>query len=286
MNFQQGNFGQPPQRRPPPHSQIYQENFFQFLHQGSTQGFQTQTHQGLGGGFQQQRKANALYSIKQLKPTDEEGKEIRFQLMLRNPPSYAVVSNFGATLVSLFLPDRVGQLQDCVLGFDTQAEYDRPGDKNPYFGCTVGRNANRIQGSEFSLPNGQRYKLDSNCGESENLHGGFGWHRLFWDVIGLTENSVTFGRVSKHGEDRVPGTVIVTSKYTFAQGKTKCGKYRAHVEVEYTGKLAENEKLQTPINLTNHSYFNLAGQGSNHAFQFGVLDHLVSINADSYTPNN
>lgn len=121
---------------------------------------------------------DSFYSLKKLKPTDKDGKEARFQLMLRNPPSYAIVSSFGATLTALVLPDKNGQLEDCVLGFDSKSGYDT----RRCFGGTVGRIANRIQNAQFTLPNGKSYKVDANSGVNEHLHGGFGWHRKFWDV--------------------------------------------------------------------------------------------------------
>lgn len=99
-----------------------------------------------------------------------------------------VLSSFGATIVSVFLPDKNGNVEDCVLGFDTMAEYDRDGGLNPYFGCTVGRFANRIDNAQFTL-DGQTTNLDATNGKA-TLHGGLqGWHRRIWDS-NIIENGV------------------------------------------------------------------------------------------------
>ena len=120
------------------------------------------------------------------------------------------------------------------------------------------------------MPNGETHKLEAN--EPPNhIHGGHGWHRRHWSVLENGPNSITFGYTSSDGDDRYPGTVLATTKYTLTQGMTLSKKFRAHLEIEMQAKLGQKEVLSTPINMVNHSYFNLAG----HDYQNGVMDHYL-----------
>ncbi len=169
----------------------------------------------------------------------------------------------GATLTELHVPDREGQLADVVLGFDDLAGYES-GD-NQHFGCTTGRYANRIKAGKFTL-DGVDYQLATNQGPN-HLHGGSqrGLDKVTWDAKPLA-NGVRFTYSSPDGEENFPGKLDVVVTYTLDDDNA--------LRIDYT---ATTDK-PTIINLTNHSYFNLAGHGSG-----SVLDHEVWIDADRYT---
>jgi len=173
----------------------------------------------------------------------------------------------GGTLRELHVPDRNGILTDVVLGLDTVAEYEGP--KNAWFGCITGRYANRIAKGKFSI-NGNDYTLAIN-NPPNALHGGF---RSFKDVVWQATTrytpegpAITFNYKSHDGEEGFPGNLDVTVTYTLTN--------KNEVKIEY---LATTDK-PTVVNLTNHSYFNLAGHGSGT-----ILDHELMIVADNYTP--
>lgn len=177
----------------------------------------------------------------------------------------ARVTNFGAILVSLKTPDRRGAVSDIVLGFDT---FDGYLNTKRYFGATVGRYANRIARGAFTL-DGRAYTLARNNGEN-SLHGGVrGFHKAVWKgrAIAGPPPAVEFTRLSRDGEEGYPGNLSVTVRYTLTEAND--------LRIEYT---AATDK-PTVVNLTNHSFFNLAGEGSG-----GVLRHVVTIDADRFTP--
>lgn len=173
------------------------------------------------------------------------------------------VSDFGATLVSLLIPDENGKLLDVVLGYDNPKQYEGPA--GTFFGATVGRNANRIGNAAFIL-NGKEYKLDKNNGEN-NLHSGLDFQSFrIWNVKETTDNSIVFALNSPEGDQGYPGEVNVEVKYTLTDDNA--------VEIQY---LAVPEE-ETIINYTNHSYFNLNGHASGD-----VLAHEVWLDADAFT---
>lgn len=188
--------------------------------------------------------------------------------VLRNSTGVeAVVSDFGATLVSLRVPDKAGLFADVVLGFDDVAGYESK--DNQYFGCTAGRVANRIAGGKFTL-DGRTHQLATNNAPN-HLHGGergFG-QRLWSAVIVPNEASVVFQYVSPDGEEGYPGQVVATLVYSLTEGNDLVLNYTAVSDAA------------TPVNLTHHSYFNLAGAGS-----ATVLDHVLQVNAARYTPTD
>lgn len=174
-------------------------------------------------------------------------------------------SSFGATVVGLSVPDRNGQLSDIALGYDTLQEY---ADGNSCFGATVGRFANRIGGAKFTL-NGVEYNLDKNDGEN-TLHSGFyGYNKRVWTVSEVQDGDepfVEFSYLSPDGEQHLPGRLKIYVKYTLTENALK---------IDYSAL----SDADTVVNLTNHSYFNLKGEGNGD-----VKDHIVQINAKQYTP--
>ena len=174
----------------------------------------------------------------------------------------------GATLVELHVPDRNGQFADVVLGFDDEAGY-ASGD-NQHFGCTTGRYANRISQGKFTL-DGVEYQLAINNGPN-HLHGGpnEGLDKVQWNGEQLPDgNGVRFTYTSPDGQESFPGTLQLAVTYTLTDDDT------IHIEYEAT------TDKPTIINLTNHSYFNLKGHGEGD-----VLDHVVWLDADRYTPTD
>lgn len=178
----------------------------------------------------------------------------------------ARVTDYGATLVSLLAPDRSGQMADITLGRDNLAGYL---EGTPYFGATVGRFANRIAGAGFTL-DGAEYRLAANNG-AHSLHGGIhGFHCALWTAEAADTHegpAVRFGLRSPDGEEGYPGNLDVTVTYTLTHADELRIDYRATTD------------RATPINLTNHAYWNLAGEAAGP-----ILDHELQIFAKRYTP--
>ena len=173
----------------------------------------------------------------------------------------AVLLDYGATVQSLIVPDRDGQGVDVALGYDTLAEYEANGD---YLGATIGRVGNRIARSRFSL-DGREYVLAANDGEN-HLHGGTrGFDKCVWDAA-ERDGKLVFSRLSPDGEEGYPGTLKVMVTYTFTDDNELVIHYEA---------VSDKDTL---CNLTNHTYFNLAGEGSGP-----IYDHTIEINADTFT---
>jgi aldose 1-epimerase len=197
-----------------------------------------------------------------------EGKPIEM-VTLKNAKGMEVQAiTYGATITSLKVPDRSGKIADVVLGFDQPESYwaDPP---PPYFGSIVGRFANRIAKGQFVL-DGKTYKLATNNGPN-TLHGGNrGFDKVVWSVATRerpTGSSAIFTRTSPDGEEGYPGNLQVRVTYTLTEDN--------QLIVDY---YATTDKA-TPVNLSQHSYFNLAGEGSGN-----ILGHQLTINADRYTP--
>jgi aldose 1-epimerase len=178
----------------------------------------------------------------------------------------AVVLDYGALVQSLRVPDRNGELADVVLGYDTRAEYERD---HFYLGVVVGRSAGRIGGAAFTL-GGERVRLSANDG-TNHLHGGFrGFGKVVWRAWRFedaTGAGVVLEHTSRDGDEGYPGTLAARVTYTLT--------HDAALRVEY---LATTDHA-TPVNLTQHSYFNLAGEGSGD-----VLGHELQVAATAYTP--
>lgn len=184
-----------------------------------------------------------------------------YLIKLTNGQIEAELLSFGATLRALRVPDRNGTLRDVCLGYDTLEEYAY---NDGYLGATVGRSANRIGGSRFSI-DGKEYKLTSNEGENQ-LHGGIeGFSHKCWS-FSCTENAVTFSIESPDGEEGYPGNLKATVTFSI-KGRT--------LRIDYC---AVSDK-DTVVNLTNHAYFNLSGQDSG-----SIASHTLSLGAECFTP--
>ena len=174
----------------------------------------------------------------------------------------AVVSDFGATLVSLYVPDKDGKMRDIVWGCDDVDGYE--GDKNPYFGATVGRIANRV-GDAIVTINGVDYPKDKND-NGNCLHGGFdGYHIRMWDAE-MSDASVRFSLLSPDGDQGLPGNFQISVTYILTEANG--------LHIVYDGVSDQD----TYVSMTNHSYFNLNGEDGN-----SILNHELWINADKFT---
>ena len=195
-----------------------------------------------------------------------DGEQVDLYTLTNTSGIRARITNFGAILVSLEVPDRDGNLADITLGFDKLDGYLTG---HPYFGAIVGRYANRIGKAEFKL-DGKVYKLAAND-NGNHLHGGIkGFDKQVWRLEDIGVNAdgamVKLSYISQDGEEGYPGNLACSVIYTL----TKDDKLKISYE-------AETDK-KTVVNLTNHSYFNLAGQGNGD-----ILGHVLTINADKYT---
>jgi aldose 1-epimerase len=179
------------------------------------------------------------------------------------------ITNYGGIVVSLTAPDLQNKFADVVLGYKTLEDYMNP--PFPYFGAIIGRYGNRIAKGRFTL-NGHEYKLAVNNGEN-HLHGGLiGFDKVVWtarETRSAAGPALSLTYLSKDGEEGYPGNLRVTVVYTLTNNN--------ELKVEYT---ATTDK-DTVINLTHHSYFNLAGEGHSH-----ILDHYLTLKASRFVPTD
>ena len=193
-----------------------------------------------------------------------EGKDVFLFTLTANDGTKVQITNYGGIVTSLFVQDRNGNPGDVVLGFDSLQGYMNG---HPYFGCIVGRCANRIAGAKFEL-DGKTYQLSKNIGDN-HLHGGnIGFDKKVWEareIVQGDEAGIELTYVSPDGEEGYPGDLKVTVSYTLSPDR--------ELKIRYS---AETTK-PTPINLTHHGYFNLKGAGNGD-----ILDHELMINADRY----
>lgn len=195
---------------------------------------------------------------------ETDGKKVSLYTLTNKNGVQVKITNYGGTVTSFVAPDRNGNKQSIVLGFDKLQGYlDRP----PYFGALIGRYGNRIAGGKFTL-NGKIYSLAANNGKN-SLHGGLkGFDKVVWEATPTkNDKSLSLHYISKDGEEGYPGNLDVTVKYTLSDDN--------ELEIDYTAKTDK----ATPLNLTNHSYFNLTGDVANT-----ILNHSLLIDADRYTP--
>jgi aldose 1-epimerase len=197
-----------------------------------------------------------------------DGKPIEMATLKNSHGVEIQAINYGAIITSIKVPDRTGKRGDIVLGFDQPAGYwtDPP---PPYFGAVVGRYGNRIAKAQFAI-GGRTFKLAANNGPN-SLHGGNrGFDKVVWQMAtknAAAGSSIVFTRTSPDGEEGFPGNLAVTVTYTLTEKNELIVDYRATTD------------KATPVNLTQHSYFNLAGEGSGD-----ILGHELTVNADRYTP--
>ena len=197
-----------------------------------------------------------------------DGQPINLYTLTNRSGMEAKIINFGGIVMSLKVPDRHGKFADVVLGFNNLDDYLKP---HPSFGAAIGRFGNRIAKGRFKL-NGVEYQLAVNNGEN-HLHGGI---KGFDDVVWTAEEyksrlgpAVRLTYLSKDGEEGYPGNLKVTMIYTLT--------HRNELRIDYT---ATTDK-DTVVNLTHHSYFNLAGEGNGD-----ILNHRLKLNASRFTPTD
>jgi len=186
--------------------------------------------------------------------------------ILRNPNGLeAAITNYGAKVVSLHVPDKNGNPTDVVLGHDSIDAYLKSAE--PYFGAVCGRTANRIAKGQFFLED-KLYRLAINNGPN-NLHGGIkGFNAVVWDVEQPDGQTLVLTYLSKDGEEGFPGNLATTVTYQLVENALVIT-FKATVD------------RTTVLNLTNHSFFNLSGAGDP-----SILDHELEINADFYLPTD
>lgn len=197
-----------------------------------------------------------------------EGQSVDIYTLTNSRGAEVKITNYGGIVTSLKVPDRTGRLGDVVLGFDDLAAYLKG---HPYFGAIIGRYGNRIAKGRFTL-NGVEYKLAVNNG-ANHLHGGVkGFDKVVWNAKPLkVPNGVALELtyLSKDGEEGYPGNLSVKVTYTLTNAN--------ELKIEYS---ATTDK-DTVVNLTHHSYFNLAGQGEGD-----ILKHSLFLNANRFTPTD
>lgn len=200
-------------------------------------------------------KANNFEKIVNGKPT-----KLYF---LQSSDITMAVTNYGGRIVSLYVPGKNGEMADIVLGFKSIDDYLNANEA--FHGALIGRVGNRIAKGQFHL-DGETYSLPLNNGPN-HLHGGpKGFHNQVWDVKLVTENSIVFKYLSKDGEMGYPGNLSVEVEYKLTPKNEVIMKYEASTD------------KSTPVNLTNHAFFNLGGEASGT-----INDHILTINADYFT---
>lgn len=204
-----------------------------------------------------------MVSEKKLFGQTKDGKEIYLYTLENKNGMQAVVMNYGANLVKLLVPDKNGKADDVVLGYDRAEDYF---DNGCYFGACIGPNGNRIANASFTL-DGEKYSLKANDGKN-NLHSDedYGYHKQLWDVE-TTDDSVIFMMEMEDGKLGFPGNKENTVTYTLTEDN--------ELKIHYT---ITTDK-RTILNPTNHTYFNLAGEGNGD-----ILKHKLKMYASKYTP--
>jgi aldose 1-epimerase len=211
---------------------------------------------------------NAATSSITSKPfgTTTDGQKVSLYTLTNAKGASATISNYGGIVTKLMMPDRNGKLEDVVLGFDKLSSYEK---KSPYFGALIGRYGNRIAKGTFSL-DGNTYHLATN-NNGQALHGGLkGFDKVVWQATPEETKdgpALKLTYVSKDGEEGYPGNLSVTATYTLTN--------QNELKVVFT---ATTDK-DTVVNLTHHSYFNLASQGNGD-----ILGHVLTLHADKFTP--
>tara|TARA_R110002033_G_C3896973_1_gene239659 strand:- start:9610 stop:10746 length:1137 start_codon:yes stop_codon:yes gene_type:complete len=213
---------------------------------------------------QNEKKMN----IKLLKKSDFEkeinDKKVMLYTLKNSLGMVTEITNFGGKVVSLWMPDRLGNFEDIVLGYSNIDDYLTS--KEKYFGALIGRYGNRIAKGKFSLE-GREYNLAKNNGEN-HLHGGNkGYDAVVWDAKQIDDQTLELRYVSKNMEEGYPGTLTIKVVYQLTDAN--------ELKIEYWA----TTDAPTIVNLTHHSFFNLKGAGNGT-----INDHLLQINAAYYTP--
>jgi len=192
------------------------------------------------------------------------GKQVHLYT-ITNGTIKAAITNYGGKLVSLFVPDSSGKLIDVVLGYNSLKDYRQYTKNGSYFGSLIGRYGNRIAKGKFTL-DGKNYQLAIN-NPPNALHGGpKGFSTVVWDVVKTTPNSLELHYLAKDGEEGYPGNLNVNVTYTLTDKNALDIAYKATTD------------KATVLNLTNHSYFNLNGDGGT------INNHILQLNASKFTP--
>ena len=193
-----------------------------------------------------------------------DGQQVDLYVLKNKNKMQVAITNLGARVVSLIVPDKDKNPTDVVLGFDSVKSYMKKG--NQYFGATVGRYGNRIAKGKFML-DGKDYQLDLN-NRQNSLHGGKeGFFSKVWDATMIGEQKILLTYLSRDGEGGYPGNVFVKVTYTLTNDNS--------LQIDYIASTDKN----TVLNLTNHSFFNLEGEGS-----ASINDHILTIFASRFTP--
>ena len=198
----------------------------------------------------------------------EAGESVEIYTLTNRNGMIVKIITFGGAINQIWVPDKNGNLDDVVLGFDKLIGYEQG---KSYIGVLVGRYANRIDKARFTL-DGKEYKLSANDNGNQ-LHGGtIGFNKVLWNAVPLTHEksvSLKLEYLSKDGDQGYPGNMNVTVIYTLND--------KNEIEIDYSATCDK----RTVVNLTNHAYFNLTGSAENE-----ILNHVVMINADKFTPVN
>ncbi|MCX2585925.1 aldose epimerase family protein [Pedobacter sp. MR22-3] len=196
--------------------------------------------------------------------TTIDGKKVSLYTLKNAKGATVTITNYGGRIVSLLVPNKDDKLTDVVLGYDSIGAYRKKGE--PFFGALIGRYGNRIGKGKFTL-NGEQYTLQLNDGRN-TLHGGTdGFYSKVWDAKQVDGQKLELTYTAKDGEAGYPGKLDVKVLYTLTDDNA--------LQIDYT---ATTDKA-TVVNLTNHAYFNLNGEGNK-----SILDHELTIAADSITP--
>lgn len=198
----------------------------------------------------------------------KSGEEASLYVLENKKGMKVTFSDYGATIVGIFTPDKNGKIEDVALGFDDVTGYS---EKGTYYGAFIGRNGNRIGGCSFTI-NGVKYVLEDND-HGNNLHSGFkGYNNFMYDAeVFEDEDEITieFSRLSPDMEQGFPGNLDVTVAYSLTENNELIIEYHAVSDKD------------TVVNLTNHTFFNLSGQASG-----SILNTIMQIDADHFTPTD
>ncbi len=211
------------------------------------------------------KEAGKVEKVNKISWGEADGKPVYLYTLTNKNGVQIKITNYGGTVTSWVTPDKKGNNSNIVLGFDSLGGYLA---KPPYFGALIGRYGNRIGKATFKIDT-TTYKLAANNGVN-HLHGGEkGYDKVVWDATSSADStaSLTLSYLSKDGEEGYPGNLDIKVTYTLTD--------EDELLIDYS---ATTDKA-TPVNLTNHCYFNLTGDVSN-----AILDHQLQVNADRYTP--